>query len=207
MKLTIAALSMALAGMATYLVLTVRGAPAPSAWQPSAVGRNQPTTTTPPSPSTARATAPTHALRLPVTPPPLPESAQRLISDEVPRVHSEADLARYLAELESRARRRGHVTIDDVAPGVRAIRALMSPDDASLREAEFAQRMVELSRTLDGRSEPEPDDLTALADQIARTSGEAARASLVRRYVVAARALPPEQLDEAMAALERLNGR
>jgi hypothetical protein len=72
---------------------------------------------------------------------------ERVISQEVAGLKTEAEVTAYLAQLEVRARQRGDVTALEVEPGFAAIGRL--PPEASERmRREFGKKMSELGREL-----------------------------------------------------------
>jgi hypothetical protein len=115
-----------------------------------------------PMPSPQEAT-PRLAASLPQFRPDLTEAAVRAeklqeeIAKEVERqdpvIQTEADLARYLGELESAARRKGRVSALEVEPGLRALARLeygaLGEERAMQLRTAFTDKMSGLSRELD----------------------------------------------------------
>jgi hypothetical protein len=138
----------------------------------------------------------------PATLPPLPENVQRAIDEELPQLHSERDLERYLGELEARARQKRQVTALEVEPGMRAIQRYAPPEKTLETRATFSQRMAALSKEYSGQPDPSPENLPELANRIENASDNDMRRNLLRRYLQEAHRKP---FDERLAAMERLS--
>ena len=79
---------------------------------------------------------------------------QRSVDEDLARLHDAADVATHLSDLQARARRQGRVTAVEVESGVAALARFLPPDQAPSEIARYQQQMLELSRSLDERSDP-----------------------------------------------------
>jgi hypothetical protein len=83
--------------------------------------------------------------------PPVPAQLHHLIETEVRPLKSAAEVERYLALLEQRARERGRVSALEVEPGLEAIREntdQIGPASALQLSVTFSEKMKNLGKTL-----------------------------------------------------------
>ena len=115
----------------------------------------------------------------------------------VREIASEADLDRYYADLEGRARTRG--SVDDelhrAIEAYKASRGVVGPARASLKLRGFADRLTRLHRQQ--QIAPTLARLDSLAQRISDERDVQARARLASDYAIASAALPPVERIEA----------
>ncbi len=161
---------------------TVGGAPAPAT----------------PRPARRRGPSPTQA------------RIQEAIAERLPQIHNAADLDRYLAELEARARYNRQVTALDVEPGMMAIQQQVGdigPAGVATKTAEFAKRMNDLAAAERARAggPPATPDLAELTRAVEQARGrEDARQVALRKYAEAVANLPAAEQPAAAARLNQL---
>jgi hypothetical protein len=168
------------------------------AGRPAAPRASAPARAEAPSAATATATSTAGATD------PGPVAADVSVDGRVPRIANEADLDRYLGELESGARARGTVD-DELARAIAATKQaspVIGAQRASLKFHAFGDRLYRLRRQQ--QLAPTFAQLDSLAEQIRSEKDPTARAKLSGAYVTASAQLPPVERIEAMDRFKTL---